>query len=129
KPHEEFPRYAMIDGETDGFGVLRINPEDEGMQQFTTALFRRLENSYKTADPNQAKVVSALRKVSKNLLSQFVQPETMLYFTYNPVSASENVVITVPLKNRIAWAAIRQYVREDVAPEPVGRDGVAENDA
>src|SRR5690606_10186270 len=72
KPHEEFPRFALIDGNVDGFGVVRLKEEDKGVSEFTNYLFRRLEKSKKdTTDANEAKAIAVLLKLSKNFLTQF----------------------------------------------------------
>lgn len=128
KPHEEFQRFALMDGEVDGFGVLRINPEDDGVQEFTQYVLKRLETASK-ANPEgtaQAKAINIISKLFKTVLSQFFQPETMIYSTYNPVTADENFVMSAPLKNRVAWFLLQQALKEKLEMKPAGRDGAAE---
>jgi hypothetical protein len=127
KPHQEFSRYAMMDGNVDGFGVLRMNPDDQGVSEFTNYLFNRMKKSKKeSADAGQAKTLSILLKLSKNFLTQFLQPESMIYANYNPATADESVVMSIPLKNRVAWLAMKQYVHSNIAKEPVTTEGPAE---
>ncbi len=131
KPHEEVPRYEMMDAEIDGFGVLRINPEDAGASEFTKFFVKRYEQSTTAdsgaeADSGKAKVIGVLVKYSKNILSQLIQPEILIYSKYNPATADESILIAAPLKNRVAGGVIRQFVRENIAAEPISRAGLAE---
>lgn len=127
KPHQEFPRFTLMDGNVDGFGVVRLKEEDQGVSEFTNYLFRRLEKSKKdTTDANEAKAINVLLKLSKNFLTQFVQAETMVYTNYNPELADENVLVSVPLKNRLSWLVMRQFIQGNVAEKPVLRRGPAE---
>lgn len=121
KPNKPYTRYAMMDGNVDGFGVLRLNSEDQGVSEFTTFLFRRLEKSTQAGDPAQAKVMSGVLKVSRNFLTTVVQPETMLYTSYDPESADENVVMAVPLKNQIAAAGVRQFIQKYIVETPIDK--------
>lgn len=126
KQNREFPRYAMMDNNVDGFGVIRLNPEDTGVTDFTNFLFRRMEKAEKAGtDPNQAKAMGVMLKVSKSFLNQFLQPETMLYSSYNSETADESIVMTVPLKNRLAWLAMNQYIHKNIAETPVTTQGTA----
>lgn len=116
KPHETFPRYALMDGEVDGFGVLRVNSDDDGTSAFMHHIFNRMIQASK-ADPGnatKAKAVSVITKYSKNLLSQFFQEESMIYATYNPVTADENIVFSAPLENRMSWWALRQFLQSNL---------------
>lgn len=131
KPHEEVPRYTMMDAEMDGFGVLRINPDDAGASEFMKFFVSQYEKSMNPqtaadADSGKAKVVGVLVKYSKNILSQLVQPEILLYSRYSPTTADESILIAAPLKNRVAGGVIRQFVRENIAAEPVNQVGLAE---
>ncbi len=136
KPHPEVARYSMIDPEMDGFGILRINPDDKGSEEFIKFFAQRIEKSSGSesepvatsseADSGRAKVVGVLVKYSKNLLSQIIQPEVLMYTKYNPETADESVLISAPLKNRMAWMLVRQFIKENIAKEPVSTSGVAE---
>lgn len=128
KPHEEFPRYAMMDEQTDGFGVLRINPEDQGVQEFTSFILNRLTQAHEARPEtaNQAKVLSGVRRISKNVLSNFIQSETMIYTSYDADSADENIIITAPLIRPIVWYPIREFIRSNIADEPIGKEGISE---
>lgn len=125
KPHKEFSRYAMMDETVDGFGIIRMNPEDTGLAEFTSYLFRRIEKAQTAQDPASAKVVSGLLKVSKNFVTSLIQPETMIYASYDPETADENVVMSVPLKNAAAWVGIRRLIQQG-AGEPTGKEAGSE---
>jgi len=127
KSNKEFPRYAMMDAETDGFGVLRLSAEDEGVAEFTSFLFNRLKKAHAQEDSaGQGQAIGVLLKVSKNFLTQFLQPETMLYAQYNPATADESIVMSVPLKNRMSWLILRQYIEGNISEKPVTSHGTAQ---
>jgi hypothetical protein len=128
KPHEEFPRYALMDGEVDGFGVFRMNPDDQGEQELSAFVLKRLQTASKANPGNaaQAKALSTLSKFSKNLLAQIFQTESMIYATYNPVTADENIIISAPLQNRFSWGVLREFLQNKLGLHPVGSDGIAQ---
>ncbi len=125
RPHADYSRYALMDGEVDGFGVLRINAEDEGVNAFSNFFLNRLETAYRSnpEDATKAKTLDAINKVSKNVMAHFFQGESMIYATYNPVTADENILISVPLENRMASLPLRVFLQEVAGLQPSGSEG------
>ena len=125
KSHDPVQRYAMMDENIDGFGVLRLHPEDQGLSELTTFLFRRVEkHQANTNDPMQAKIIGLVRKVSSNFLSKMIQPEIMIYSDYNPTTADENYMVDVPLRSNFAWMALRKFIVSNMPKGPETTEGV-----
>ena len=96
KSHQPFPRYAMMDQETDGFGVIRLSPDDQGVQEFTQFLVRRLESYQKQGSgPAQAKALGVLRKVSSNFLGATLR------------HAASTAIPAVVSLQRSRWSAVQ----------------------
>lgn len=128
KPNETFSRYALMDGEVDGFGVLRVNSDDDGTSAFMHHVFARLIAASK-ADPDnsaKAKAVSVVTKYSKNLLSQFFQDESMIYATYNPVTADENIVFSAPLENFLSGYTLKRFLEGNLGLETTDKENGAD---
>lgn len=126
KSNPPFTRYAMMDNSVDGFGVLRLNAEDQGVSEFTNFVAKRLEKSQKQAsDPSRAKAIGLLTKIFKNVLTKLFQAETMIYTNYHPETADENVLAAIPLNNLFSRGIIETYIQSNVAPKPDTTHGPA----
>src|SRR5690606_13452007 len=75
---------------------------------------------------SKAKAVSVITKYSKNLLSQFFQDESMIYATYNPVTADENIVFSAPLENRMSWWALKQFLQSNLGLKAADKENGAD---
>lgn len=128
KPGKQFQRYALVDGQTNGFGILRINPEDEGVQDFSRFVLKRMQAAAKAegAQSPQAKALSTVSKFSSNLLPQLFQQESMIYASYNPATADENILIATPLKNRFVWFSLGPLLENSLGIHPTAKDGLAQ---
>lgn len=128
KPGKQFQRYDLVDGETDGFGILRINPEDDGVQEFSRFVVKRLKDAAKAAGNQspQAQAFSAVSKFSSNLLPTLFQPESMIYATYSPATADENILVVAPLKNRFVWVSLGPLLENGLGVTPTTKDGLAQ---
>lgn len=103
RPYPELRRYALIDQEVNGYGVVRYNPDDNGTKELTAMLFKQFQESERPhLDENEAKLLNTFIKNSQYFVNNFIHRETTVLFNYDEEVAEENVVVAVPLKNRLA---------------------------
>jgi len=117
------PRYALMDQFVDGFGILRLNHADPGINDLSTFVFKRLSASQETnLDPKNKKIIGNFLSIARKFLSSFVQSESMIYLEYDPTASDESVVMVVPLKNQLSWALTNLFMENNL-PEPVQTSG------
>jgi hypothetical protein len=112
-----------MDQFVDGFGVLRLNHADPGINDLSTFVFKRLSAAQESnLNPKDKKVVGNFLNVARRFLSSFVQSESMIYLTFDPTASDESVVMVVPLKNQLSWLLTNLFMENNL-PEPVEVSG------
>lgn len=123
RSNRPYQRYALMDPNVNGFGVLRLDSSDQGISEMTRIFFKRVEEAQKAGlSETDAKIVSSFIKVSRNFVTSFVQSESPIYLSYNPDAGTEAYTAVLPLKNRLSVILLRQFLKSNVST-PISREG------
>lgn len=95
---------SFLPAKADGFVILRLRPQDEGLWGLLSFNLKRLEKAITPGLPeNEQKTVTQALNAAPQLLSRLLQPAVYFYFTYNQEVQHDSIVSVVQLKNLLAW--------------------------
>lgn len=120
------PRERWMDASTDGFAVVRLNPEDTGIAGVLNTAFRSIERQQTShASKDEKRVIEASMAFVRQFVTGFVHTEIPVVFSYDASAKREEWAGVVQLRNRAAWILIKVLLNAAQA-KPAERVGNTE---
>src|SRR5262245_23366918 len=94
------PRFAFLNSQTSGYGVMRINSADPGVSDFVNFTAKRMEE-IQTAGLTEgdASIMRGLIKTGRTFATSLIRPECPIYVTFDTAAQDERIILEVPLRN------------------------------
>lgn len=103
RPFPPESRQHWMNSSVDGFGVVRLNTDNEGATALLNMAFRRLEETQKqTLGTSSSAVMAAGTGVLRHFAGNFVYPEILIYFQHDAASGSDKYYAVVQMRNYLA---------------------------
>lgn len=119
RPTPSQSRERWMSVSNDGFGILRLDPEDPGVGGIMRFFTQQLEKQGGAKLPEeQRKALSAGLSLLRQFSSYFVQSDVYLYFSYVPTAqAGENWVGVVQLRRLLTYLAAKSLLDQERRPK------------
>lgn len=99
RPHA-YPNW--VDASIDGFGLLSLDKDDEGMNALTAFVLKRLGTRLeRQVPPSERKAVAASASIARKTFDRFVHPE-VVFLLQSGATGEEEALAAVQLRNRLA---------------------------
>jgi hypothetical protein len=111
RPYPIAPKEQWMTAANDGFGILRLNSDDPGVQEFVSYYVRQIEARQKAKlSEADGKAMSAGMSVIRQFIEGFLHRDVFVYFTYDPANEGENVLAVVQFRHLASWLLLKMLM-------------------
>ncbi|MEI7633761.1 MAG: hypothetical protein WCK47_05720 [bacterium] len=111
RPFPPESRGRWMDVSADGFGVVRLNTDNEGAAALLNMAIRRLEQQQQTLPTSGSAAMAAGTGLLRHFAGNFIHPEILLFFQHDAASGEEKFFTVVQMRNYIASVISEMLLR------------------
>ena len=111
RANPELPKEQWMTSATDGFGIVRISSDDQGMTDLVAYLMRLFEARQKpNVSEQDRKAVTAAMTLFRQFTDNFVQRDLYVYFAFNPGTQREDVLVVGQFRYLASWLLLKMIL-------------------